>query len=56
MEYGEIIDSLIDKLQIEIDNIEIKGRVPTTASSEFITNKEQGDCAETRNLRRLLWI
>lgn len=47
MRYKDRIDSLIDKLQIDIDkDVEIKGRVPTTVSSEFITNKEQGDWAE----------
>lgn len=47
MKYKDKIDSLIDKLQIDIDkNVEIKGRAPTAVSSEFITNKEQGDWAE----------
>ena len=42
MKYKDKIDSLIDKLQIDIDkNVEIKGRAPTAVSSEFITNKEK---------------
>ena len=45
--YKEIIASLIDAAPFDIDTeIRISGRPPTMASSEFLTNKEQGDWAE----------
>lgn len=45
--YKEIIKSLILTLPIEIDiDTKVEGRPPTMASSEFLTNKEQGDWAE----------
>lgn len=45
--YREVIGQLVTDSPLDIDtNIEVKGRVPTTVSSEFITNKEQGDWAE----------
>lgn len=46
--YKETIAKLVQSLPFEgIDtNIKISGRVPSTASSEFLTNKEQGDWAE----------
>lgn len=51
MLYKEIILNKINELvsvtELPIDtDIEVKGRVPTSVSSEFITNKEQGDWAE----------
>ena len=47
MEYRDIIKKLILGSTLQIDpDIQICGRVPTTVSSEFITNKEQGDWAE----------
>ncbi len=46
--YTELIASLIADAPFDIDTeIEIKGRIPTLASSEFLTNKEQGDWAES---------
>lgn len=46
-EYKDKIATLIKQLPFEIDtDIKIEGRIPTTVSSEFITNKEQGDWAE----------
>lgn len=45
--YKDEIHNLIGQLPIEIDTeIQIGGRLPTMASSEFLTNKEQGDWAE----------
>lgn len=45
--YKEIIASLIDAAPFDIDTeIKVGGRPPTMASSEFLTNKEQGDWAE----------
>lgn len=45
--YNEIIAQLVKNSPLDIDpDIVINGRVPTTVSSEFITNKEQGDWAE----------
>ena len=45
--YKDIIASLISSFPIEIDtDIQLKGRPPTMASSDFLTNKEQGDWAE----------
>ena len=45
--YRESISRLIADSPFEIDTeMEIIGRVPTLASSEFLTNKEQGDWAE----------
>ena len=47
MEYKDKISHLLDAVGIEIDrDIQVSGRTPTTVSSEFITNKEQGDWAE----------
>lgn len=46
--YRELISRLIANAPFDIDTeLEIKGRVPTLASSEFLTNKEQGDWAES---------
>ncbi len=48
MIYKEKIDKLVRNLPLEIDtDIKISGKVPTSVSSEFITNKEQGDWAES---------
>ncbi len=45
--YRGTIASLIISFPIEIDtDIQLKGRPPTMASSDFLTNKEQGDWAE----------
>jgi len=45
--YRQIIASLIASTPFSIDtDIQISGRPPSTASSEFLTNKEQGDWAE----------
>ena len=47
MTYKETILFLINESPFDIDaNIQISGRPPTMASSEFLTNKEQGDWAE----------
>ena len=45
--YRETISRLIAASPFAIDTaVEVKGRLPTLASSEFLTNKEQGDWAE----------
>ena len=45
--YRDKIRDLICNHPLDIDsNIEINGRPPVSASSEFLTNKEQGDWAE----------
>lgn len=45
--YKNDILSLIEKSPLEIDtDIQMTGRPPTMASSEFFTNREQGDWAE----------
>ena len=45
--YKDEIAELINEFPLHIDTeIKIKGRAPTLASSEFLTNKEQGDWAE----------
>ena len=45
--YKDDILHLITQSPLEIDTeIKISGRPPTMASSEFLTNKEQGDWAE----------
>ena len=45
--YQEAISRLIAESPYEINtDVEVKGRLPTLASSEFLTNKEQGDWAE----------
>ena len=45
--YVERISKLIDSFPLKIDkDIVMEGRVPTSATSEFLTNKEQGDWAE----------
>ena len=42
--YRDTIASLISSFPIEIDtDIQLGGRDPTMASSDFLTNKEQGD-------------
>ena len=46
-DYAKRIDNLIRHHPLEIDaDVIIQGRVPNAASSEFLTNKEQGDWAE----------
>ena len=45
--YRERIAQLIDGFPLPIDrNALVEGRVPTSATSDFLTNKEQGDWAE----------
>ena len=45
--YKNQIKNLISKMPFDIDlGIQLSGRPPTMASSEFLTNKEQGDWAE----------
>ena len=45
--YREAITRLIKESPYDIDTeVEVKGRLPTLSSSEFLTNKEQGDWAE----------
>ena len=45
--YQQTIARLIASTPFEIDSeIRMQGRPPSTASSEFLTNKEQGDWAE----------
>lgn len=45
--YRQTIKTLIDSAPFEIDtDIRMSGRPPTMASSDFLTNKEQGDWAE----------
>lgn len=45
--YAERISRLIDEFPLPIDkDIVVEGRPPTSANSEFLTNKEQGDWAE----------
>jgi type II restriction enzyme len=45
--YKDEILKLIEQSPLNIDtDIKITGRPPTTANSEFLTNKEQGDWAE----------
>ena len=47
MTYRDTIASLISSFPIEIDtDIQLSGRRPTMASSNFLINKEQGDWAE----------
>lgn len=47
MEYKQRIEKLIDRIRLPIDkDVVIAGRPPTSATSEFLTNKEQGDWAE----------
>lgn len=46
-DYATRIDNLIRRHPLDIDpEIVVQGRVPSIASSEFLTNKEQGDWAE----------
>lgn len=45
--YKDDILNLIEQSPLEIDTeIQMRGRPPTMANSEFLTNKEQGDWAE----------
>lgn len=45
--YVERISKLIDSFPLKIDkDIVMEGRTPSSASSDFLTNKEQGDWAE----------
>lgn len=45
--YSQMIARLIASTPFNIEtNIQMEGRPPSTASSEFLTNKEQGDWAE----------
>ena len=54
MSYKERIKSLIEtvpKVLVDLDIEREKSRTPTQASSNFITNREQGDVAESLVLR-----
>jgi type II restriction enzyme len=45
--YKEVIANLLDSTPFAIDpNLQLTGKPPTMANSEFLTNKEQGDWAE----------
>ncbi len=45
--YREVIANLLASTPFAVDpNLEVTGKPPTMASSEFLTNKEQGDWAE----------
>ena len=45
--YRQLIEELITSAPFEVDaDVQMTGRPPTMASSEFLTNKEQGDWAE----------
>ncbi len=45
--YAEKIKSLIEHHPLEIDTeIQVEGKIPNLASSDFLTNKAQGDWAE----------
>lgn len=45
--YQDTIARLIEMVPFDIDTeVQIQGRPPTMASSDFLTNKEQGDWAE----------
>jgi type II restriction enzyme len=45
--YKKRISQLIRSLDLGIDpDVQVSGRPPTMANSEFLTNKEQGDWAE----------
>ena len=45
--YRQTIETLIESTPFDIDTgIQMDGRPPTMASSQFLTNKEQGDWAE----------
>ena len=47
MSYQETILALVEALPFAIDpDLQLRGRPPTMASSQFLTNKEQGDWAE----------
>ena len=44
--YKDVISKLIDDFPLPIDKgVVVEGRPPTSANSEFLTNKEQGDWA-----------
>lgn len=46
-DYAKQIAKLFDHIDFDIDlDVEVRGRKPTSASSNFLTNKEQGDWAE----------
>jgi type II restriction enzyme len=45
--YKEVISRLLTTSPLNVDiDVQLNGRPPTMASSEFLTNKEQGDWAE----------
>ena len=53
-DYKTRIGKLVDQFPLEIDkDIIIAGRPPTSANSEFLTNKEQGDWAEKLVLKAI---
>lgn len=46
--YRDLIKELLQNSPLKVDlDVKVVGRVPSTASSEFLTNKEQGDWAES---------
>ena len=46
--YKNVIQKLIEQSPLSIDTeIQMTGKPPTMANSEFLTNKEQGDWAES---------
>ena len=52
--YKKKIEKLIRESVLDVDtDVEVRGRPPTLASSEFLTNKEQGDWAEDIVLRAI---
>ena len=56
MAYIDIIKNYLQTIPVELidfDKEREKGRMPTQASSEFITNREQGDWAEDLLLRAI---
>ena len=56
MEYKEYINSLIKKIDsglVDFDEPRVKARKPTQTSSEFLTNKQQGDWAENTLLKAI---
>ncbi|MBQ9531170.1 MAG: AccI family restriction endonuclease [Eubacterium sp.] len=49
MEYRDCIRKLVERVDINLADFSserIRGNMPTQISSEFLTNKEQGDWAE----------
>jgi hypothetical protein len=56
MAYIDLIQSYLQRIPVDLIDFDVertRGRVPTQASSEFITNREQGDWAEDLLLRAI---